>query len=110
MDWQATALWPALRPLFIGPIRTPPEKRDRSLLKEVEERCAAAMSILDARLADRAFVSGDTLSMADIPAGASVYRWYALDIKHPDLPNLRRWYEILTERPAFRMEVMLPLS
>lgn len=39
MDWQATTLWPALRPLFIGLIRTVPEKRDPKVMAAVGTRC-----------------------------------------------------------------------
>ncbi|MBY0380388.1 MAG: glutathione S-transferase family protein [Xanthobacteraceae bacterium] len=110
MDWQATTLWPALRPVFIGIIRTPKEEFNSRTQKEDEAKCAAVLSLLDERLSNRPFVGGDDFSMADIPVGASVYRWYALDITHPHLPSLRRWYDALTERPAFQSEVMLPLS
>lgn len=110
MDWQATTLWPVLRPVFIGLIRTPVDQRDAQAQQKVEALCAAAMTQLNARLSDRPFVGGDAFSMADIPVGASAYRWYALDIVHPHLPHLRRWYDALTERPAFRKNVMLPLS
>jgi glutathione S-transferase len=110
MDWQATTLWPVLRPLFIGLIRTPADQRDPEARRMFEALCVAAMEQLDARLSDRRFIGGETFSMADIPVGASVYRWYALDIVHPDLPHLRRWYEALTGRPAFSKNVMLSLS
>jgi len=110
MDWQATTLWPALRPVFIGLIRTPVNQRDPMAQQKAETLCALAMTQLDARLSDRRFVGGDTLSMADIPVGASVYRWYALDVVRPHLPHLRRWYDGLTERPPFKKNVMLPLS
>lgn len=110
MDWEATTLWPALRPVFIGLIRTPKEKLDPETQKRDNAKCVAVLTLLDEKLSDRRFIGGDFFSMADIPIGASVYRWYALDIAHPRLPNLRRWYGALTERPAFRSEVMLPLS
>jgi glutathione S-transferase len=110
MDWQATTLWPALRPVFIGLIRTPPEKRDPEVQAEAEARCAEKIAVLDALLSKRPFVGGDNFTMADIPVGATAYRWYALDIQHPKLTNLERWYSGLTERAAFRKEVMLPLS
>ena len=110
MDWQATTLWPALRPLFIGLIRTAPEKRDPKVMAAFEARCAEQMAVLNARLSDRPFVGGDGFTMADIPVGVSAYRWYALAVAHPKLPNLERWYRSLTERPAFQKEVMLPLS
>ncbi|WMT74609.1 glutathione S-transferase N-terminal domain-containing protein [Bradyrhizobium sp. Ash2021] len=110
MDWQATTLWPALRPVFIGLIRTPLAERNPIIQKAAEDHCANTMRILDARLSNRAYLGGDAFSMADIPAGASAYRWYTLDIVHPQLPHLERWYADLTQRPGFRNEVMLPLS
>jgi glutathione S-transferase len=48
--------------------------------------------------------------MADIPLGCAVYRWYALDVAHPEHPHLRAWYERLVARPAYRDHVMIPLS
>lgn len=110
MDWQATTLWPVLRPVFIGLIRTPAEKRDPNVQAEAEARCAEKMAVLDALLSKRPFVGADRFTMADIPVGASAYRWYALDIRRPKLPNLERWYGSLIERPAFRQMVMQPLS
>jgi glutathione S-transferase len=110
MDWQATTLWPPLRNTFIGQIRTPPDKRNPKLQADAEAECAEKMAVLDALLANRPFVGGDNFSMADIPVGASAYRWYALDIQRPKLTNLERWYGGLTRRSPFRKEVMLPLS
>ncbi len=53
---------------------------------------------------------GDAFTVADIPAGAAAYRWYALPITRPALPNLRAWYDRLTQRPAYQRHVMLPLT
>ena len=69
-----------------------------------------AAQILDARLSDRTFLAGQSFSMGDIPAAATVHRWYALDIHHPELPNLSRWYQLMKERQSFRAIVMTPLS
>ena len=110
MDWQATVFWPALRPLFIELIRTSPVKRDAMVISRAESLSFAAAQILDARLSDRKFLAGDAFSMGDIPAAITVHRWYALDICHPDLPNLDRWYQLMKERPSFRSVVMTPLS
>ncbi len=33
--------------------------------------------------------------MGDIPAATTVHRWYALDIDHPELPNVQRWYNLM---------------
>lgn len=110
MDWQATVFWPALRPLFIELIRTSPENRDAAVIARAEGLSLAAARILDTRLSDRAFLAGERFSMGDIPAATTVHRWYALDIHHPELPNLRRWYELMKQRQPFRAIVMTPLS
>jgi glutathione S-transferase len=110
MDWQATAFWPVLRPLFIQLIRTPAAKLDSAVISEGERRALAAVRILDQHLSDRAFLAGDAFSMGDIPAAATVHRWYALDIEHPVLPNVQRWYDLMKQRQPFREVVMTPLS
>ena len=110
MDWQQTTVMPGLGPLFLGLIRTPPEKRDPNAIKKAADTVEAALRTLDAHLAGRAYVSGDSLTVADIPVGCATYRWYALPAEHADLPNLRAWYDRLKDRPAFARHVMLPLT
>jgi len=110
MDWQATTLWLALRPIFIGLIRTPAEQRDAKAIAAAQQAFIRQAGILDARLAEHRFVVGDALTMGDIPIGATIYRWYALDIEHPPFANLERWHAALQERPAYRAAIMHPLS
>jgi glutathione S-transferase len=110
MDWQATVFWPALRPLFIELVRTPLANRDAAVIARAEDLSLASARILDARLSDRTFLAGECFSMGDIPAATTVHRWYGLDIHHPELPNLRRWYELMKQRQPFRAVVMTPLS
>jgi len=99
-----------LSPLFLGLIRTPPDKCDADALRKAAQSVEVAMRMLDHHLAGRAFVGGDHLTVADIPVGCATYRWYALPVEHADLPNLRAWYDRLTRRPAFVEHVMLPLT
>ena len=110
MDWQLGTLWSSLRPVFIGLVRTPPEERDLAAIEAARIRTAEALSILDAHLSDLEYVAGASLTMADVPLGTTVYRWMALDIERPPLPNLEAWYRRLQDRPAYRENVMLPLS
>ena len=44
----------------------------------------------------------DHLTVADIPLGCVAYRWYALPIERPELPNLRAWYQRLTTAAGLR--------
>jgi len=109
MDWQQTS-FPGFGPLFLGLIRTPPGKRDMAVIRAGQESTEGALRLLDKYLANRPWMIADHLTVADIPLGCVAYRWYALPIERPELPNLRAWYQRLTARPAFAQHVMLPLT
>jgi glutathione S-transferase len=110
MEWQNTTLWPALRPVFWNLIRTPVDQRDPDEMEASRLKSAQVLRILDAHLATRAFVAGDDFTMGDIPVGCGVWRWMALPIERPPLPNLQRWFDALAQRPAFATTVMTPLT
>ena len=110
MDWQLGTLWPAMGPVFLGLVRTPPENRDEVALETAREKAVAAWDVLEAHLADRDYALGNGFTMADIPLGVSIYRWFHLPVERPSLPNLGTYHERLSERPAFQKRVMLPLT
>ena len=110
MDWQQTVVAPAHFPVFWGLIRTAPEDRDLDAINNGRDRFEQVMTILDHHLSDSAFVGGENLSMADIPVGIMVYRWFTLDIERRELPSLHRWYQRLADRPAYKNNVMIGLT
>lgn len=110
IDWAANEGWADLRPVFMGLVRMPLADRDMASIEAHQRLIGRKLAIVDRWLADRPFVVTDTLTIGDIPLGCLVYRWYALDMPHRDLANLRRWYDNLTNRPGFQQHVMLPLS
>jgi glutathione S-transferase len=110
MDWQMGTLWTNFRPAFIGLVRTPPEKRNRAYIAKAIRKTAETLAVLDAHLVGRDYVTGLSFTMADIPLGATAYRWFSLDIERPPMPNLEAWYERLCARAPYRANVMLPLS
>lgn len=110
MDWSQIVLQPALIGFFWGWYRTPEDRRDARRNAALLGATQAALHTLDAHLAARPFVAGETLTVGDIPAGALLYRYYEMDIPHPALPNLQGWYMRLCERPAYRAQVMRPFD
>ncbi len=110
MDWHIGFFQPAITPAFWGLIRTPEAERDMAAIQASSSETAKLMGILDGHLQGRDFMAGAQLSLADIPVGAMTYRWYGLDVEHPDYPNLRAWYDRLAQRPAFQEHVMLPIT
>jgi len=110
MDWTATTLAPAITPVFWGLIRTPPEKRNTAAIEADAGKTAQAFEVLEQGLEGRDYVAGKSFTMGDIPLGAFVYRWYALEVKRPALKNVEAYYQRLQQRPAYRQRVMTPLS
>lgn len=110
MDWQLSVLNGTMVPLFLGYIRTPPEKRDAAALEASRQAAINAWGILDRHLKGRAFVGGDALTIGDIPVGIWIYRWFNLPFERPDLPELRAWYDRLMARPGYKKHVALPMA
>jgi glutathione S-transferase len=111
MDWAACTLQPDfLNGIFWGYYRTPAGERNLAQIAEKVRRCAAHFQLLDSLLADRAFLIGDHFTLADIPAGANLFRYFGIDIARPRVPHVERWYQRLQERPAYRAYVMVPFA
>ena len=109
MDWAFT-FQNAMRAVFWGLIRTPPEKRDHQAIEEGRTKSAELLAIPEKILADRAFVVGKAFTMGDIPLGCEVQRWMRVPIERPRFPNVEAWFERLRGRPAFSRIVDIPLS
>ena len=110
MDWAFT-FQNAMRSVFWGLIRTPPEKRDAKAIEEARVKSnQLATEVLERSLAGKKYVTGERFTMGDIPIGCEVQRWMRCPIERPKLPNVEAWFERLRERPAFRKNVDIPLS
>ncbi len=111
MDWSQTTLQPAfLMGVFWGFYRTPEERRNTEAIRQSIARRAAHFRLLNALLKERAYMLGESLSLADIPAGTHLYRYFNLEIDRPDVPHVEAWYERLQQRPAYRKNVMVPFD
>lgn len=110
MDWAFT-FQGAMRNVFWGLIRTPPEKRDAKAIEEGVARSAELLKgTLEASLRSRPYVAGDAFTMGDIPIGCEVQRWMRVPIARPAFPAVEAWFERLRARPAFAKHVDIPLS
>lgn len=69
---------------------------------------ARAMSVLEATLADRPYLTGESFTMGDIPLGIMAYRWSVLNIERSPMPNIEAWYARLRDRKAFQENVCVP--
>ena len=110
-DWVQPALQPDfLLGVFWGSYRTPAADRNPVAVERSIRRCARHFELLNRMLEGRSYLLGDDLTLADIPAGTCLYRYFNLDIARPDVPNVEAWYARLCDRTAYEHHVMLPFD
>ncbi|MHC1479844.1 glutathione S-transferase family protein [Frateuria aurantia] len=63
------------------------------------------LSVLDGQLAHRPFVAGTTFSIADIAHYGWLWRRAFAGIELDDTPNIARWFQEITERPAVQRAI-----
>ena len=68
------------------------------------------MAMLDAELATRPYLSGDSFGIADIPMAVYARTYFGIEIERPDLPHLKAWFEKLLQREPFARIAAVPLS
>lgn len=104
MDWQQTTFNGAGRGAFIQLIRTPEPQRSADRIAESVAATVPLLQRLDWHLAGHRYLAGDDFSMADIPLGCEMHRWFGLPLVHDRAatPHLQRWFDALRARPASR--------
>lgn len=104
IDWQAADLNPAWRYPFMSLVRQAPGY-DNPVTREASvKRWCELMTVLDQQLQTTlAFVCGEAFTLADIPIGLSVHRWFSTPIDHPPLPAVTAYYDRLSQREGFRL-------
>ena len=110
MDWQQAHLNPAGREAFVQWFRTPIEARRPDLIAQSVSATEPYLAMLDSHLGRSAFMAGDQFTMADIPIGCEIHRWWGLPQTRPPRPHIDRWYASMQARPAAVGVLDLPLS
>ena len=100
MDWQQTTLNPAGGPAFMQWFRTPPEQRNLDVIAKSVAATQPLLAMLNNRLAQRPFMLGDALTMADIPIASEIHRWWELPQPRSAYPHIERWYSQILAHPA----------
>lgn len=110
MDFSNSSLAAPYRDLMVNLVRSPPEKRDMAVVEAAVARMGQMLGHVDAALAGQPYLSGESVGIGDIPAGTLAQAWFALPIERPELPHLAAWFARLSERPAYRKAVLIPLT
>ena len=104
IDWQASELNRSWSYPLMALVRKSPDYQDSAALAAGCRDWSCNMQILDRQLHKTgAYVSGDTFSLADIPIGLSVNRWFETPLAHPEFAAVRAYYDRLNLREGYRL-------
>ncbi|NRO99256.1 glutathione S-transferase [Paraburkholderia sp. NMBU_R16] len=102
IDWQATDLNRSWSYAFLALVRRSPAHQAADDTARSIDSWTRHMRILDGQLlATGAFIAGREFSLADIPVGLSVNRWFGTPFEHPHLSAVSDYFARLSDRPAF---------
>lgn len=94
-------------PIFWRVVRTAPKDQDPEAIRQAIARLDPFLDIAEAQLARHPFLAGEALTLADIQLGHVLFRYFDIPIARRERPALRRYYDGLALRPAFREHVMV---
>ena len=94
-------------PIFWRVVRTAPADQDAAAISQAIATLDKSLDIAEAQLSRSTFLAGDDFSLADIQFGHVLFRYFDIPIARQNRPSLRRYYDVLTTRPAFREHVMV---
>jgi glutathione S-transferase len=110
LDWAQSALQPDFMGIFWGWYRTPEAQRNPRAVDAALRACERHFQLLDAQLESSDFLLGKELTLADIPTGACLYRYFEMGLPVPHPPRVEAWYLRLCARPAYRAGIMIPFE
>lgn len=110
IDWAGTTLQQNFMRVFWGYYRTPTSERDLSDVQQWVDRCQRNFCVLDAHLARHEFLAGSRFTVADIPAGATLHRYFEMGLAVERPVNVLAWFERLKERSAYRANIVQPFD
>lgn len=103
MDWGQTDLASGMRAPFLGLTVKLPAFTDPKLIQDSIAEWTKQMQMLDTYLASNGpYLMGNSFTLADIPAGLSINRWFSIPFEKPELKAISAYYDRLAERPAYQ--------
>ena len=112
MDFQQTAQSRPASTIFLGLIRTPPEKRDTAAIAAAVTELARIWAICANQAQGKGgFLCGPSLTLADIAFAPHLHRWFHMPIENrPDVPGLRAWYDRMAPHEGFQKHVAVKVE
>ncbi len=99
MNFSGGVFWPV--------VRTAAKDRNEAALAAALRTLSRFLDVAEKQLTVDGFLCGDTFTLADIQFGHILYRYFDVAIPRAEHPKVRRYYDQLCQRPAYREHVMV---
>jgi glutathione S-transferase len=108
LDWENNELLPPQHELVMHAVRLPENERNATVLEKARQDFVQRLHIMEEQLARTRYICGEHFTYGDIGLGLRVHRWKLFRLEQPSLPNVERWYGLITARPAFHVWTAQP--
>ncbi|HDS1154382.1 TPA: glutathione S-transferase C-terminal domain-containing protein, partial [Pluralibacter gergoviae] len=88
----------------------PPAQRDAAAIEAAIAEAEALLVILDAALGESEWLSGAEFGVGDIAVAPFIWNMMGAVDRWQPHPNLQRWSQQLSRRPAYQSVVMIPVT
>ena len=106
MDWANYETSISLRGAFLGGMLNEPPWNNPWFIGQGQLQITKEVGQLEEHLAGSGpYMCGGTFTLADIPIGLVVNRWFSLKFDRPHFAAVGAYYDRLGERPAYRQHV-----
>lgn len=110
MDWAQTTLQPDFMRLFWGFYRMPTPQRNNTQIKAAQAQCDQHFRRINEWLGQYPYLAGPEFTLADVPAGTALYRYFEMGLDVVCHSHVMEWYARLAERSGYREHVMVPFG
>jgi glutathione S-transferase len=104
MDWQVSDFNGSWRACYQGLVRRNPDISPEAIAASLQQ-FNAMVGLVEVQLAKTGgHIAGTEFTLADIPIGLSIHRWYAVPMEaaRPSYPQVAAYYDRLNARPGYR--------
>jgi glutathione S-transferase len=106
MDWANYETSISLRGAFLGGVLNEPPWNNSWFIEQGRRQITKEVGQLEDHLAAAGpFMMGASFTVADIPIGLVVNRWFSFDFERPHYAAVAAYYDQLGERAAYRRHV-----
>ncbi len=104
IDWQASDLNKSWGYVFMALVRKSSTHQEPDQIEASTNAWCTCMAVLDQQLQHTgSFIAGDQFTLADIPIGLSVHRWFSTPLARPEFSAVAAYYDRLNDRIGYRM-------